>query len=784
MAQTFLSPGVDTNEVDQSFLQAGVPQPGAILIGRTPKGRAFYPTTVQNWSQFRTAFGDLDLFHPLTYAANNYLKNSSSLTVVRVLGHADGTSTTNGYSVGSVVGIVDTSGGIGITGSVLAVLHTNVNIAAVSVSGVALDSNRFVVKIGSNFAVTASFLTSSDDFIGKSLNTDPTKYATYGHYLYQTFPYKVQTASASWQPVSQVNQNAVAFNRDYTNGQTPMIKSQNMGGVEYDLFQIKTLADGRSTNDDIKAVIENVRPSTAPSIQPFGSFDIVVRSFYDNDIRPLELERFANLNLDPTSPNYVLKRVGDMNEAFSTATRKFVITEGSYPNKSAYIRVVLNTIANFPPQALPFGFRGYPVQTFSGSLTGTGNAFGMAVVPGFSYVPNQLDPANGNYNGNILWGVSFVSGGVADRDRAFPDAVLTSFTTGSDTDFSLRNLSGTYVNGNLRYSYLAGYGAYTPSYGSASLQAFTMPFYGGFSGFDLRAQDPLYLNNSDGDSVIGVISQKRAIDCVANPDQIAGDTIALPGQHNIVVTDYNRIMVNNRRDMFYVMDLTGSTRQEVVANTTARGIDDNYTAGYYPDLMMNDTVNSRLVRVPASVGVMGALAYNDRVAQAFFAPAGLNRGGLSQFGIVDTVDRLNHDDRDALYDAHINPITKFPVEGIVIFGQKTMQLKVSSLDRVNVRRLLILAKRAVAGVARGLLFEPNNPATWTRFVNKVNPILDKYRADQGINRFKVVMDSNTNTSDVIDRNEMKGKIFLEPTKAAEFITVDFILSAAGVAFGS
>lgn len=781
--QTFLSPGVDTNEVDQSFLQPGVPQAGAILIGRTPKGRAFYPTTVQNWTQFRTVFGDLDIYHPLTYAANNYLKNGSSLTVVRVLGHADGTSTTNGYSVGSIVGIVDASGGIGITGSILAVIHANVPISNISVSGVALDSNRFVVKIGT-FAATASFLTSSDDFIGKSLNTDPTKYATYGHYLYQTFPYKTQAASASWQPVAQFNSGAVAFNRSYANAQTTMIKSQNMGGVEYDLFQIKSLADGRNTNDDIKVVIDNSRPATAPNIQPYGAFDIVVRSFYDTDIRPIEFERFANLNLDPTSPNYVLKRIGDMNEVFDTASRKFIITEGSYPNKSSFIRVVLNLNANFPPQVIPFGFRGYPVQSFSGSLAGTGGVFGSALVPGFNYVPNQLDPNNGNYNGNINWGVSFVSGGVADRDRAFPDAVLTGFLTSSDADFSLRNISGTYVNGNLRYSYAAGYGAYVASYGSASLQAFTMPLYGGFSGFDIRVQDPLYLQNSDGDSVIGVIAQKRAIDCVANPDQINGDTIALPGQQNIAVTDYTRIMVNNRRDMFYVMDLTGSTRQEVVANTTARGIDDNYTAGYYPDLMMNDTVNNRLVRVPPSVGVMGALAYNDRVAQAFFAPAGLNRGGLSQFGIVDTVDRLNHDDRDALYDAHINPITKFPVEGIVIFGQKTMQLRASSLDRVNVRRLLILAKRAVAGVARGLLFEPNNPATWTRFANKVNPILDKYRADQGINRFKVVMDSNTNTSDVIDRNEMKGKIFLEPTKAAEFITVDFVLSAAGVAFGS
>jgi phage tail sheath protein FI len=120
----------------------------------------------------------------------------------------------------------------------------------------------------------------------------------------------------------------------------------------------------------------------------------------------------------------------------------------------------------------------------------------------------------------------------------------------------------------------------------------------------------------------------------------------------------------------------------------------------------------------------------------------------------------------------------------VIFGQKTLQLRPSSLDRINVRRLLILAKRTVAGFARNLLFEPNNPSTWTRFVNKVNPVLEGYRKDQGINRFKVVMDNTTNTSDVIDRNEMRGKIFLEPVRAAEFITIDFVITPSGVAFGS
>lgn len=783
MPQTFLSPGVETNEIDQSFIQDGAPQPGAILIGRTLKGPAFMPVTVKDFTEFSAMFGGVDPTLNMPYAAKNYLKNSTSLTVVRVLGSKDGTSASSGYSVVNVIGITDTSGTIGTTGSILATIHTNKAFSEVTASGVPNDANRFVIRFGTAFAATASFLTSSDDYIGKVLNDDPTKYSTYGHYVYQLFPYKKQATSASWAPVQIISASFNAFLRDYTGGSTTWIKSQPLGGVEYDLFKFLTVGHGRATNDEVKVQIDNVKPSSAPTSNPYGTFDVVVRSFYDSDARPVELERFASLTLDPNSPNFILRRIGDVVESFDTNTRKFIITQGTWPNRSRYIVAQLNSDANFPPQALPWGFRGYPKALFSGSYAGTGGGFGAANVPDMPYTPNQVD-ANGNYNTDIAWGVSFVSGGIESRMRALPDGMVGTMFTGSDADFSLSNLTSSYDNGVLRYQYLSTWGRYTPIFASGAMQSFTMPFHGGFDGWDLRVADPLYLNNTDGQTVIGVVSLKRAIDAVSNPDQVQGDTLALPGQHNIQVTDYARQLANKRKDMFYVMDLTGSTRQEVVASLNAREIDDNYTAGYYPDLVLTDNTTNRQVRVPPSVGVMGALAYNDRIGQAYFAPAGLTRGGLSQFGITDTVDRLNHDDRDALYEARINPITRFPNEGVVVFGQKTLQLRPSALDRVNVRRLLIMAKRAVANVARTLAFEPNNPATWTRFRNKVNPILEEYRRGNGINRFKVVMDSTTNTADVIDRNEMKGKIFLEPTKAAEFITIDFVITPSGVEFGS
>ena len=550
MSQTFLSPGVDTVEIDQSFLEQGAPQPGAIMIGRTKKGPAFYPVNVRNFDQFTAMFGGSDTTLQLPIAARNYLRTPTSLTVVRVLGHADGTTTSNGYTVTSAVGITDVSGANGTTGSLLAVIHTNAVFPAVQLTGVALDANRFVFRIGTTFAATASFLTSSDDYIGKVLNSDPTKFSTYGHYVYQLFPYAKPAASASWSVVNSAPASFTSFTRNYDHGRTTMIKSQPLGGIEYDLFQIHTFGRGRATNDDIKVQIDNVKPSAAPSSNPYGTFDIVVRAFYDTESRPVELERVANLNLDPspTNPNYILKRIGDVLEVFDTANRKFVIQQGTYPLKSRYIFIQMNDQASYPPQALPWGFRGFAKPVFSGSNTGNGTISGITAVPSLPYVPNQID-ANGNYNPNISWGVSFVSGGIVDRMRALPDGNLTSFITGTDPDFSLANLTSSYVNGNLRFSYLSTWNRYAPIFASASMQSFTVPFAGGFDGWDLRVQDPTYLNNTDGDSSIGVISLKRAVDTIANPDQFTGDTIALPGQHNIAVTDYVRSLVNARGDL-------------------------------------------------------------------------------------------------------------------------------------------------------------------------------------------------------------------------------------------
>lgn len=191
--------------------------------------------------------------------------------------------------------------------------------------------------------------------------------------------------------------------------------------------------------------------------------------------------------------------------------------------------------------------------------------------------------------------------------------------------------------------------------------------------------------------------------------------------------------------------------------------------------------------MPASIPAVGAIAFNDRVAFPWFAPAGLNRAGLGPdvtgFTVLGVKDQLTQNERDTLYEARINPIARFPdVPQGVIWGQKTLQLAASALDRINVRRLLIRAKKLVSSAVKFLVFEPNNAATQTRFRQLVNPILADIQQKQGLEAFKVVMDETTNTPELIDRNIMAGQIFLIPTRTAEFITVDFIISKSGASF--
>jgi phage tail sheath protein FI len=217
---------------------------------------------------------------------------------------------------------------------------------------------------------------------------------------------------------------------------------------------------------------------------------------------------------------------------------------------------------------------------------------------------------------------------------------------------------------------------------------------------------------------------------------------------------------------------------DVVSQVT--NIDSNYTATYWPWVRINNPAKNVPIVVPPSVVLPGVLAKNDAIAAPWYAPAGLTRGGLTS--VIEPYVNISQGMRDILYPARVNPIANFPNEGIAIWGQKTLQARPSALDRVNVRRLLIEVKKYIASSTKYLVFEQNTNQTRIKFLNMVNPYMDQVRAQNGLSAFRVVMDQSNNTSDLIDQNILYGQIFLQPTRTAEFIILDFNIQPTGASF--
>jgi uncharacterized protein len=275
------------------------------------------------------------------------------------------------------------------------------------------------------------------------------------------------------------------------------------------------------------------------------------------------------------------------------------------------------------------------------------------------------------------------------------------------------------------------------------------------------------------------------LDLLANQDDYAFNVLLTPGLFNSAHASQTTTAINNtqnRGDSIYVLDpiVYGSTI--AATNTQAASRNTSYAAMYWPWLQTIDPDSGQNVWVPASTMLGGVYAYNDSVSEPWFAPAGINRGGLGN--VIRPERKLTQSNRDSLYTNNVNPIASFPGVGTVVYGQKTLQRQASALDRVNVRRLLIALKGYISQVSQTLLFEQNTAATRNNFLAAVNPYLESVQQRQGLYAFKVVMDDSNNTPDVIDRNQLVGAIYLQPTKTAEFIILDFNVLPTGATFPS
>jgi len=357
------------------------------------------------------------------------------------------------------------------------------------------------------------------------------------------------------------------------------------------------------------------------------------------------------------------------------------------------------------------------------------------------------------------------------------EAVIGNQSTTTDNGYT--QVTGDYTNKS-RYVRVKSVAYTTPNYFdnngtpvssyTASLPIAQSGSFGGALGVNCAVYG---LSNSDYTSSITLLS---------NPDEYKFNIITTPGitatTGNAVITSLTN-MASDRGDCIAIVDMSafGNNIATVINNATS--VDSSYAATYYPWVQISAPNTGKLTWVPPSTIIPSVYAYNDRIGAPWFAPAGFTRGGLS---VIQAERKLSPSDRDALYAGKINSLATFPGQGVVAYGQKTLQKKASALDRINVRRLLIELKSYIGQIADGLVFEQNTAATRNRFLRQVNPYLDSIQQRQGVYAYKVVMDESNNTADVIDRNQLLGQIFIQPTRTAEFIILDFNVTPTGATF--
>ena len=396
--------------------------------------------------------------------------------------------------------------------------------------------------------------------------------------------------------------------------------------------------------------------------------------------------------------------------------------------------------------------------------------------------PNvSLDPKQSNYVARI----------VGD---------MTEVLLGAGTADPYIQSQGSYKNGS-RYVRVKSVNLKTPDYfdndGIAKDEytgSIPMASSGAFSGAsgnivapNQNYYDKINNNDSQGVDASSVPDYTDAFNLLANKDDYRYNILSSPGlvyanSNHKTVLNVGVQNVQGRGDAIFILDLENYGSTVSAATGTAASIDNSYAAAYWPWLQLSDPDSAQLVWVPASTLMPGVYAYNDKSAEAWFAPAGINRGGLST--VVQAERKLTQTNRDDLYTGKVNPIATFPGRGVVVFGQKTLQSQASALDRVNVRRLLIELKSYISQIADNLVFEQNTAATRNGFLAQVNPYLESVQQRQGLYAFKVVMDASNNGPEVVDRNQMVGAIYLQPTKTAEFIYLDFNILPTGAQFPS
>lgn len=674
------------------------------------------------------------------------------------------------------------------------------------------------------------------------------------------------------------------------------------------LFRLVGRGHGEWLSKNVKISITNLRRSNSTTSE-YGTFSVLLRHLHDSDNAVQILERYDNCDLDPGSPNYIARKIGDKYASWD-ATAKRLKTYGEYDNQSNFVYVEMNSEVDAGATdgvLLPFGYFGPPRfravydlnSTGACNLTPNGGIRGFAsasvaqqgvlsslFVTGGSGIVNSAGiritaSISGTADiylmaGGGIYGDAQIAGtgsGACTGSLVFPVVRLrTSASDGSLSDFTnayfgmstTREAQGTVADSSIADFHRLLYADYTggggvnaldpyattgvedyayvfslddivlktagsndffyqsgsrvlgSAYGSSSysdlldatIDSFTAPVWGAFDGFDIKKPDPVYnaimSSTSTEDNSYVYHTWKRAIDTVADPEQIDMNLLAAPGLTLDSLTAHEITTCEDRADAMALIDLPsvylpaqegyksskaariGTTPIQAANSLRNRRIDSSYGTTFYPWVQTRDENTGRMLWIPPSVAMMGVLASSEAASQIWFAPAGFNRGGLSDgaagIPITGVTERLTSKERDTLYDARINPIAAFPSTGIVVFGQKTLQERQSALDRINVRRLVIYLKKQISILSTQILFEQNVQATWNRFISLVEPFLANVKTEYGITDYKLILDSSTTTPDLIDQNILYAKIMVKPARAIEYIAIDFVIASTGASF--
>ena len=795
MAERIVSPGVFTREKDLSFLPQGISEIGAALIGPTLEGPAFVPTVVRNLGEFEETFGKETQDFYVPYTAKEYLRSAGAVTIVRVLG-------LGGYANDTLTLSISGSTGTFVAATLKPsrgatdpdATELNGPGSASLANPAASTKNSFVLNLdsnnaGSTSAFTLSFDSSSANYITKVFSEDAQD-ANKSVYVYSNFQ-DTQNKMGSSDVVVVSSGSDEPFSFDYSVATTPAIQSQLVNSARTDLFKVNTRSHGTNANSKYRVGISDVkRPVDVPG-SDFGTFSlqVIVNNPGQNDDGTV-LENFTGLNFDEDSVNYLPRAIGDRNTTIDSNGK--LTNNGDYPNQSKFIYISdFGNLTGISKDLVPMGFD----KVLEPHKLTLGTPSGSTVSPSFpsaSFIGatsgNGQKNSRGTYDQNVYYGFDFNN--VDQQQYLAPTP--TGAGNGANVTMSLEDAFGNDDASVLGAQYSAGDNPLSLSGSDFRQLKFQVPFQGGFDGSnpatDRKSGTNIAANNTQGFDLStatsnGTTAFKRAINAVSNPDEFDINLLAIPGvihEYHSFVTNHAIDKIEDRADAFFILDGSRYGRTIQGAIDDVKTLDSNYVATYYPWVKILDENKNKPTWVPPSVVLPGVYANNDRIGQEWFAPAGLNRGGLTE--VLEAQTRLTNLERDDLYENRINPIATFPGQGVVVFGQKTLQGKPSALDRINVRRLLINLRKFIASSSRFLVFEQNTSSTRNRFLNIVNPYLEQVQANSGLSAFRVVMDESNNTPDVVDRNQLLGQIFIQPTRTAEFIVLDFVVQPTGATF--